>query len=166
MPQPDPRTGRLQENSLPDLLQDLYSSRASGILALIRQGEKKSLFLNQGKIVYAMSNLGEDRLGNILVREGKLTQEQVEQALAAENKTQKKFGALVVEMRFLEPQDLFEGLKLQVREIVFSIFKWEEGSFRFEPGKLPKEIVPLSIDPAELVSEIIERLQKEDSATG
>ncbi len=67
-------------------------------------------------------------------------------------------------MGFLSPKELFEGLKLQVKEIVFSVFQWEEGSFRFEPGILPKEVVPLSIDPAQLVAEIIERLQKEEKS--
>jgi len=106
----DTRTGHLQETSLADVLQDLYTSRASGILALIKREEKKSIFLNNGKIVYAMSNLEDDRLGSILVKAGKLTKDQVAQILQAGNETQKKFGALVVEMGFLDPKDLFEGL--------------------------------------------------------
>ncbi len=163
MPQNEIRTGRLQETELPDLLQELYSSQASGTLTLLHQDKKKSVFLKNGKIVSAASTLPDDLLGNILVKEGKLSRDQVDLILGAENGTGKKFGALVVEMGFLDPKGLFDALKSQVREIIFSLFKWEEGSFRFEPGELPKDLIPLSIDPAELISDIIEKLQQESS---
>ncbi len=89
MSQTEPRTGRLQDTPLADLLQDLYSCKASGILALLHQEEKKSIFLNNGKIVYAMSNLIEDRLGGILVGGGKLTKDQVNKVLVAGKETKK-----------------------------------------------------------------------------
>lgn len=155
------QTGRLQDTELSDLFQELYSSQVSGTLTLLQEGKKEIVFLKHGKIVSASSSLPEHLIGNILVKEGKLSPDQVELILSSEKASGIKFGALVVEMGFIDPKDLFQGLKTQVREIVFSLFQWEEGSFRFEPGDLPKEIIPLSIDPVELISEIIEKLQKE-----
>lgn len=161
MSKDETRTGRLQETVLPDLLRALYTSQASGTLTLLGQGGKKTVFLKKGRIVSAASSLPEDLLGNILVKEGRLSRDQVDLILNSENATGKKFGALVVEMGFMDPKGLFEGLKAQVREIIFSVFKWEEGTYRFEPEELPKNLIPLSIDPAELLSEIIEKLQKD-----
>jgi len=145
---------------LVDLLQKLLSSKATGILTLQYNGQEKSIFVKEGKIVFASSNLPDDRLGNILVRAGKLTREQAEAVSKLKGATRKKFGAIIVELGFLEPKELFDGLKLQVKEIIYSLFRWEDGAYRFAGGELPSQTIPLTLDQSELISEIILRLQK------
>jgi Domain of unknown function (DUF4388) len=152
-------SGQLQEITLTDLLQNLISSKSSGTLTLQYNQVEKSIYIKEGHIVFASSNLPEDRLGNVLIQTGKMTQEQVEAALKLKGATNRRFGAIVVELGFLPPKALFEGLKLHVREIIYSLFRWEEGAYRFTPGGLPQEIVPLVLDPIQLISEIINRLQ-------
>jgi two-component system, OmpR family, response regulator len=152
-------SGKLQEISLTDLLQNLISSKTSGTLTLRSDRAEKSIYIKEGHIVFASSNLSEDRLGHVLIHTGKMTPEQVEGALKLKGATNRKFGAVVVELGFLPPKELFEGLKLQVKEIIYSLFRWEDGDYRFTPGELPPEIVPLVLDPIQLISEIINRLQ-------
>ena len=120
-----------------------------------------TVYIKDGNIVFASSNLPEDRVGNILVHAGKLTPEQVEAALKFKGATRKKFGAIVVELGFLTPKELFDGLKLQVKEIIYSLFRWEEGAYHFTPGDLPRQTIPLVLDPAQIISETITRLQEE-----
>jgi len=152
--------GSLRDVALADILRDLLSSKATGILNLQNNGQEKSIYLQEGNIVFASSNLLEDRLGNILVRAGKLTQEQAEAVLKLKGATQKKFGAIIVELGFMTPKDLFDGLKLQVKEIIFSLFRWEDGLYRFAAGQLPSQTIPLILDPIQLISEIIFRLKE------
>lgn len=154
-------SGRLQDVALTDLLQNLLSAKATGILTLQHNGREKSIYIQGGNIVFAASNLPEDRLGNILVDAGQLTQAQVEAALKFKGATRKKFGAIIVELGFLAPKELFDGLKLQVKEIIYSLFRWEEGAYHFTPGDLPRQTIPLVLDPVQLISEIITRLQEE-----
>ena len=154
-------SGRLEDVALTDLLQNLLSSKATGVLTLQHNKREKSVYIKDGNIVFASSNLPEDRVGNILVHAGKLTPEQVEAALKFKGATRKKFGAIVVELGFLTPKELFDGLKLQVKEIIYSLFRWEEGAYHFTPGDLPRQTIPLVLDPAQIISEIITRLQEE-----
>lgn len=157
-------SGKLQDHPLTDLLQTLQLSKATGLLTLQRLEQEKSIHIKDGNIVFASSNQQEDRLGNILIKAGKLSREQVEGALKLKGATQKTFGAVVVELGFLTPKELFEGLKLQVKEIIYNLFRWEEGAYRFQPGGLPPQTIPLALDPIQLISEIIQRLQKESDS--
>ena len=46
-------TGMLEEVSLPDLLQLFSTSRKSGVLRLLKRQEKASLYLREGRVIYA-----------------------------------------------------------------------------------------------------------------
>jgi hypothetical protein len=72
----------------------------------------------------------------------------------------KRLGAILVEKGFLPPKELFRGLKIQVKEIIFSLFLWRDGEYQFEE-RLPPDILQLHIDFEELISEIIERIKAE-----
>ena len=161
MTNPESFSGNIQHTPLADLLRSHQSSKITGTLTLQRNGEEKSIYVKEGNIVFASSSVSADRLGYILINAGKLTHEQMDAALKLQSATHKQFGAIVVELGFLNPKELFDGLKLQVKEIIYSLFRWEEGRYQFTPGKLPNQTIPLVLDPIELVSEIIARLQKE-----
>ncbi len=143
--------GRLAELPLPDMLQQLRASAATGILTLVSGGARKAVYIKSGHIVFASSNLPNDRLGEILLREGKITVEEYEASIRAISKG-KRQGKVLVEMGALSPKDLWEGVQFQVREIVYSIFQWDDGQFHFEESSLPeKERITLDLDINELI---------------
>ena len=143
--------GQLSQLPLPDILQHLKLSAATGILSLVSGGARKALYLRSGKVVFAASNLPNDRLGEILLREGKITVEEYDTSIRAISKG-KRQGKVLVEMGALSPKDLWEGVQFQVREIVHGIFQWDEGQFHFEESTLPeKERITVELDVAELV---------------
>jgi hypothetical protein len=47
-----------------------------------------------------------------------------------------------------------------VKDIIFSLFLWPEGDYRFEQ-RLPSDIIQLQINFQELISEIIERIRQD-----
>jgi uncharacterized protein DUF4388 len=157
-----PLSGTIRSKPLSDILEDLRRRRATGVLAVRSGGVGKSVYVKDGQIVYATSTEPQDRLGEILVKAGKITRENLEHALRISNKSAglKKLGAILVEKGFLPPKELFGGLKLQVKDIIFSLFLWREGEYRFEE-RLPPDIIQLHIDFEELISEIIERIKRE-----
>src|SRR6266705_2406027 len=58
----------------------------------------------------------------------------------------------LVEMGALSPKDLWEGVQFQVKEIVYSIFQWDEGQFHFEESSLPeKERITVDLDVRDLI---------------
>jgi len=150
--------GQLKELPLPDILQHLRLSSATGVLSLVSGGARKALYLKMGRVVFASSNLPNDRLGEILIREGKITVDEYEASIRAITKG-KRQGKVLVEMGALSPKDLWEGVQAQVREIVFSIFLWEEGQFHFEESTLPdNERITVDLDILTLILEGVRRV--------
>ncbi|HEY4485981.1 MAG TPA: DUF4388 domain-containing protein [Nitrospiria bacterium] len=160
-PPPDFLSGRLQADPLPDLLQRLQASQATGTLVLRNGWEEKSIYIKKGQIIFASSNQPQDRLGSVLVKNGKLTGEQVEAALKLQRATNQPLGGIIVELGFMTPKDLFEGFKLQVNEILFSLFCWVDGDYAFTGGDIPPGIIALVMDTAEMITQVISRLQEE-----
>jgi len=143
--------GQLSQLPLPDILQHLRLSQATGILSLVSGGARKALYLKEGRVVFASSNLPNDRLGEILIREGKITVEEYDTSIRAISKG-KRQGKVLVEMGALSPKDLWEGVQFQVQEVVYSIFQWEDGQFHFEESTLPeKERITVDLDIQDLV---------------
>lgn len=158
---PLPLSGNIRETSLVDLLRDLHERKATGTLT-VRYGDMvKSVHLKDGQIVFATSSDPMDRLGEILIREGKLTREGLEQALRLSERAGgfKKLGALLVEAGLVSPKDLFSGLKTQVKEIICSLFLQQEAQFAFEES-LPPDVIQLPFNMEELIIEIIQRIRQ------
>jgi len=150
--------GQIGELPVPDVLQHLRLSQATGILTLVAGGGRKALYLKNGKVVFASSNLPNDRLGEILLREGKITVEEYEASIKAITKG-KRQGKVLVEMGALSPKDLWEGVQFQVKEIVYSVFQWDEGQFHFEESTLPeKERITVELDVEDLILAGIRRV--------
>src|SRR4026208_1728369 len=143
--------GDLSELTLPEILQHLRLSKATGVLTVGHGGAKKSLFIKAGRVVFASSNLPNERLGELLRREGKITVEEYEASIKAINKG-KRQGKALVEMGALAPKDLWEGVQFQVKEIVYTVFQWDEGQFHFEESSLPeKERITVDLDIQDLI---------------
>src|SRR5687767_4550969 len=150
--------GQIADLPIPEVLQQLRVSRATGILTLVSGGARKALYLSDGRVVFASSNLPNDRLGEILLREGKITVEEYESSIKAITKG-KRQGKTLVEMGALSPKDLWEGVQFQVQEIVYSVFGWDEGQFHFEESTLPeKERITVDLDIRDLVLAGIRRV--------
>jgi hypothetical protein len=117
-------------------------------------------------VVFATSNSPSDRLGETLLRLGKISVEEYESSLQQISHGRRQ-GKVLIEMGAMAPQDLWEGVETQVREIVFSLFEWPTGDFVFEATSLPqKEKVTVSFDPLTLVLEGLRRIDPEGALKG
>ena len=155
-------SGNTRTVALPVVLQILQHASVTGTLTVQRHSLEKCVHLKNGQIIFATSNDGQDRLGEMLVKAGFLTRENLETALTLyrRNAGLKKIGAILVENGYVSPKNLFAGLKTQVKDIIFSLFLWEDADYRFEE-MLPPDVIQLQINVEELVAEIIERIKKE-----
>ena len=69
-------TGDLNSVSLADVISMLNLSRKTGVLRCTRGADTRSVFWEQGEIVFARSNSVRDNLGCFLVRRGLINEEQ------------------------------------------------------------------------------------------
>jgi hypothetical protein len=155
-------SGDTQTVPLAVVLQMLQQANVTGMLAVRRDSIEKCVHFKNGEIIFATSNDGQDRLGEMLVKSGFLTREHLEKALILFRKEAglKKIGAVLVENGFVSPKNLFAGLKTQVKDIIYSIFLWENADYRFEE-RISPDVIELHIKLEELIGEIIERMKRD-----
>ncbi len=126
-----PLFGSLQTMSLPDLLQWLGSSRKTGTLQVENNRVQKWILFEEGQIVGCSSDDPPERLGQFLLSRGKITEDQLRIALAAQEGSGKHLGKLFVEMGALTREELSSHLDAKAEETIYSVFDWEDAVFRF-----------------------------------
>lgn len=142
---------------LADLLELVHGMGKSGFLLFQHGDEEKAVYLSRGEVVFAESNLPSDRLGACLLRSGALTAAQLELAERRYHPLT-RFGKVVVELGLLTPRDLWNGVRLQVEEIVRSLFSFNAGWIHFWEGEVePANVVRLSLPTHRLIEEGLER---------
>jgi hypothetical protein len=155
---PNGLKGALQALPLPEILQFMKRVGATGILSVENEGVRKAVFLKEGRVVFATSNAPSDRLGEHLLRLGKISVEEYQESLKRISHGRRQ-GKVLIEMGAMSPKDLWEGVESQVSEIVFSLFEWSAGQFVFEENSLPeKEKVTVSFDPVALLLQGLRRV--------
>jgi len=139
-------TGNLKTVSFSDLLQLLASGKKTGILQVSTMARQKEIAFRNGNIIYASSiNSNEDLLGNLLLKRGRISKADLEKAIAQHKQTGRQLGTTLVDMNLFEKEEVIECLKMQIEEIVYNLFSWQEGDFKFLENATPKKI-PLSIE--------------------
>ena len=125
----------LSQTPLPEILVTIHRYKVPGTIECRRGDDVKRVFLDRGQIIFATSSRVEDSLGDKLLREGKITREQYDESGRRIRTTGKRQGVALIEMRALEPKDLFVALREQIQEIVWSLFAWQDGTVIFTPGR-------------------------------
>ncbi len=153
-------SGSLRYYPLSDILLDLQRSAKDGILEIRNGPISKRVYIKNGDMIFATSNLEEDRLGHMLLRNGKITKNQYDQSITAMKETGKRHGTVLVELRYLKPNDLIWAVRHQVEEIIESLFLLEQGEFTFLEGPLrSQEVITLKLSAANLIYSGIKKIQ-------
>ncbi len=154
--------GSLKEASLPDVLQLLALGKKTGCLSVTDRTNLGNIYFDNGRICYASIVNRRDRIGDMLVKGGKVTHEQMEQAIERQTKErQSKLGRLLLESGAITEADLEQCVRIQVEEAVYYLFTWTQGSFRFDADVKPEGVnVTLSINPESLLLEGARRVDE------
>jgi hypothetical protein len=150
----------LAKTPLPEIIATINQFKVSGMLEVTHQGVEKKVFFEDEFVTFASSNVNDDRLGEFLIRIGKIKQIDYDNSVDILKKTRKRQGQIFVELGCLTPKDLFWAVKSQVKEIVLSLFLWTDGEVNFVPGDfVQKETIKLRAPITETIVEGIKRIQ-------
>ena len=152
--------GDLSAIQLPDVLTFVAMIRTSGKLVVRHSDDERTIFWNDGEVSFATSNSPDHTLGQFLLRNGKITEEQYRESITRVT-PDKRHGKLLVQMGAISPKDLWWGVKNQVLEVIFSLFTWKEGEFEFfATDEEIQERITLSINTSSIIMEGIRRLDE------
>jgi hypothetical protein len=150
--------GSLAGRDFAELVHDLHRERSTGLLTLTHVGVGRSVLVQEGRLVFASSSSPDDRLGELLLRQGQISLRQYVDAGKAIGPG-KRLGAILVEQGVLTPKGLVKGVVEHTQEIIYGAFQWTEGHYRFQPGTSPPEAITLKISTPDLIIEGIRRVQ-------
>src|SRR3954470_13597890 len=101
--------GSLKEASLPDVLQLLAMGKKTGCLSVAHRTSFGYIYFDKGRISYASVVNRRDRLGDVLVKSGTISQRQLDDAIAAQGRQRdKRLGELLVEQNALTLEKLHD----------------------------------------------------------
>ena len=125
--------GTLKDFSLADIFQLIGIQRKTGVLTLKSDKEVVTVSFIDGSVVAADSlhRRLEDRLGSVLVKSGRITESQLQEALKIQKNTLKRMGNVLVENRFIDATGLRDALQTQISQMVYRLFRWRNGEFDF-----------------------------------
>jgi tetratricopeptide (TPR) repeat protein len=157
-------TGDLAEGSLPALLREIYVGRRSGMLTLARGTVRQSLRFRRGNIVNARTNVTEERLGEMLVRRGLLSEADLARATEVVVRDGRRLGEVLGEMGLMDASGLEDAVALHVHETLAQVFAWHDGTYSFEdePERDPADELTLKLSTGELILEAVRAVRDPD----
>jgi hypothetical protein len=151
--------GTLSEGTVPDLFRSLIRSSETAVVSLEGFGRTDVIYVNEGKIVFASSTDPDMGLGEVLLRGGELNLQQYNQA-AERLVTPRRFGALLVELGILRPEDLSRAVERQASAIVLNAMRYRSGSYTIEfTSTFPDDIVTLPLSTERLILDGIRSIE-------
>ncbi len=154
----DPKDKRLvldvSDTFLSEVLLDLIKQRQTGVLQLFHPPLDLRVFVQEGALIYATSNMESDRTGSIMRRRDKLTEQQYDAVKALAEREGIQQGNAMVKLGHVTPNDLIWLTKTKVEDIVISLFGWRQGKIHFYETDLAGfDIIRLKLSPGRLILE-------------
>jgi len=145
--------GVIERQTYVALLHGLVQQKFDGVISIDLGNSVKRLFLRKGELVFAASNLMDDRLGEVLYREGLITVDQLTEAAVQVNRTT-KFGKVLIDSEVFSCTQLWDALRLQVQSVFQSTFLQDHIYLQMEAGEhLAPMLVTLDKSTEDLVDD-------------
>jgi tetratricopeptide (TPR) repeat protein len=132
----DVQQGSLAHFNVADLAAELHLTGRTGILRLSQAGIKKSIYFKSGRIVFVHSSVKHERLGEVLLRLGKITEEEFAQ-VSVDLEEGRRLGQALLQKGFLSASEINSGVSYQLQQILFSVFNWDSGDYEFVDRERP-----------------------------
>lgn len=145
--------GNLEELGLGEILQIVSLSRKTGILSLCSRGRDGSVFFRQGQVVRAASSSYQQSLGEVLIQKGIIDLAVLRKALASqqENGFSERLGVILVKKFDVLQEVIEQVVREQIENVVFSLFAWAEGTFKFEVKSSIETVDGTKMDPLQFM---------------
>jgi hypothetical protein len=150
--------GRLADHEFADIVSEVHARRWTGLLTLNHMGVEKSVRVQDGRLVFASSSSRDDRLGELLLRKGRITLHQYVAAGRAISKG-KRLGAVLVEQGALDARELVHSVVEQTQEVIYSAFQWTEGLYHLTEASGAAETITLRLSTPDVILEGIRRVE-------
>lgn len=136
-------------------------AEATGELELQASDNKASIYFEHGRVTFAGIANRPVRLGEILRQRGIITEEAL-QSVLGQGPHSKRLGARLLEADLITSDQLREAIEEQIKQVVYEVVRWREGTFAFHDGRKPKsQDILIDIPLTRLMLESLKRMDEE-----
>jgi two-component system chemotaxis response regulator CheY len=159
--------GDVEVLGISNLLQMLSMAGCKGYLTIVLEGQKKVIHFQDDGIRLVSGARRTNPLGEILMRTGKITRDQLDELLAEQRRTATALGEIVSRRGILDPAVIQSALREQVAEEIYDLFTWSGANFFFQEAagfSAPVDTGPLAnvLLDANVMSLMIEAARRVD----
>ena len=147
--------GQLGEHPLAELIREIAAAGLSGALRLSRERAKVAIYFEEGKLVFATSNLRAHRLREVVKRNG-LTDAHV--AEFSVKLSDEELAAAMIQRGVLRPETLAAIRGNQVGGVLRVALLWIDGAWEFDPRVRLADEVRVQVDVNRLLLECARHL--------
>ncbi len=153
--------GNLRDFTITQLLNLIHLARKSGTL-FVSGSQSAEICFREGKLIYAELDGQGGSLAQILFRAGKLSADQarlIDEKL--QGRSDKQLGHRLIQAKLVTQNDIIQSIRQHILDIVYRLFTWVEGTFRFEADHdPPANRITIPIDLEVVIMEGSRRLQE------
>jgi hypothetical protein len=151
--------GDVRGSGTPKIVRTILQSGESGVLSFWNGVFTKRIFISRGRIIQITSNDPDERLGELLLVDGRITARQFVEASKL-IRPGKRLGTILVEISALDAEDLIPAITNQARLMLFELFNWTSGTYEMSLGDVEEsDFVPLNLGADEVIAQGMRKLR-------
>jgi hypothetical protein len=153
--------GNLRDFTTTQLLNLINLARKTGTLT-IQGSDTANMAFREGKLIYAYMGNGESNLATVLQSTGRLSEEQSRIIQTkARGTSDKQLGRMLINAGYVTQSDIIQSVRQYVLDVVYKLFTWADGNFRFDANVLPSsDRITVPIDLESVIMEGSRRLKE------
>ncbi len=125
--------GNLRDFSTTQLLNLINLARKTGTLTISTRNGAAQVCFKEGKLIFAALDSQNGHLADMLHRAGKLSEDQARTIREhSGNQSERVLGQMLINAGHVTQSDLAQAARLHTLDVVYRLFGWVEGDFRFE----------------------------------
>ncbi len=133
--------------NLKEKLIELHLHQFSGRVTVVKDRIMKVIFFRKGEPIYVDSSIRTETLGQMLLEQGRLNEEQYRAVIQKMEETGKRQGEIIVELGYLTGFEVYEALRAQTAKKIENSFLLEGAEITLDSGDQHLKDVPeLPID--------------------
>jgi len=128
--------GHVASSPLAEMLATIHRRGVPGVLQVSRTDATASVSFDDGDVVFAKSTEFGESLAECLVRKGRITEAQHQVAARElERSSGVRLGEILIQMGYIEADELAAVVREQVQQVVRELFNWDDGEVVFRLGR-------------------------------
>lgn len=126
-------SGTIEHDELTTALRLLSRGKSTGVLVASTAYSAATIGFSDGEILCASSTMA-PKLGELLAEKGLVSREKLDAALWVQRQERewRMLGRVLLDVRLLTLAQVESGIEEQITRVLDDIFRWDQGTFRFE----------------------------------